>query len=638
MPSTARAPKYTIVLKIFLHSASALLWVTLALEQGHAADFSDLARKKSWLRLIHYESSLTADNNFVSAISSPEFFLSPSGRTSPENELRASLAAMLEPVEDNRNSHAKCRFPARLIWLERHFPEYSQSLQEIDCPDFSAWAPVNKIDSISLVFASGYLGNPASYYGHLFLKFNSGNSSDSSFLNDQTANFGAIGTSHDDPVSYIFKGVFGGYDGGFSPIEFYFHNASYVERELRDLWEYRISLTKNDVRYIVSHAWEVMGKRYTYYFFRANCAYRVAELIEIVEGIEIIPKNRPWTIPQAVIQTLSAARYKGNSLIADRIFHPSRRTRFYHRYKELNKTQRTILNKLLKQIEFLGSNEMQSLESHERSAVLDTLLEHQQFTQERKETLDSSLSSNYIATLSARLTLPPEDTAKQFTHIGPSPEIGRAPSWIQVGLTHQPNTGLGQTLRIRPAYYDSLDVDSSQANYGGLSMGELMVEQRDQKLRIMLFDVIAIDSMNPGVTGLPGDRGIGWRLRAGWEQERISCRDCLKARIQGDYGVSKKIGISDALGAVYFGGALQDGSELDGFGFGRLGTSLLSRKGDRFGIRLGHEIRFPLQAQFASYSVTFAEARVRIIENIDFRMRWDHDSMSRISFAIGHYW
>ncbi len=631
-------PLAIIGLKKFLCFILVFLLGALATQQCNANDYSHLAKKKSWLRLIHYESSWAAEDKFTSAIHSPEFFVSPSGKTNPEDELRATLAAMLQPLTKNLNSHAKCRFPARRIWLTQHFPEYSHSLKEIDCPEFSAWISGEKIDSVSLVFASGYLGNPASYYGHLFLKFNSSNLSDSSYLTDQTANFGAIGTDQDDPASYILKGVFGGYDGGFSPIGFYFHNASYTERELRDLWEYKLSLTKNDVQYIVSHAWEVLGKRYTYYFFRANCAYRVAELIEIVEGVEIIPKMRPWTIPQAVLQTINAARYEGNALISSRIFHPSRRTRFYQRYQELGKSQRKILGEIVMQKGLLNSPQMQSLELHERGEVLDALLEYQQLTQERKDPLGSSLSPDYIATLSSRLSLPPDDVVKRFAHDGAGPETGKAPSWVQVGITYQPKTGLGQTLRIRPAYYDSLDVDSSHAKHGGLSMGDLMLEHRDQKVRILHLDVIAIDSMNPGITGLPGDKGIGWRLRAGWEQERVSCRNCLKARLQGDYGVGSRIGVSDVLGVIYFGGALQARSELDGLGFGRLGTSLQFRSSDRFGVRLSHEIRLPFETRFTSYSVTTAEVRYRLIDNVDLRMRWDRDSVSRISIAIGHYW
>lgn len=39
----------------------------------------------------------------------------------------------------------------------------------------------------------------------------------------------------ENPVFYVFKGVFGGYEGGFSNTEYYHHNHNYGETELRDL-------------------------------------------------------------------------------------------------------------------------------------------------------------------------------------------------------------------------------------------------------------------------------------------------------------------------------------------------------------------------------------------------------------------
>ena len=79
---------------------------------------------------------------------------------------------MLQPLSGDPDAHAKCRFPARLMWLREQLADYRDALADIKCPAFSAWAAIDDVASISLIFASGYLDNPASYYGHLFLKFN----------------------------------------------------------------------------------------------------------------------------------------------------------------------------------------------------------------------------------------------------------------------------------------------------------------------------------------------------------------------------------------------------------------------------------------------------------------------------------
>jgi hypothetical protein len=160
------------------------------------------------------------------------------------------------------------------------------------------------IDSISLLYATGYLGNPASYYGHTLLKFNSSHKLQSKLL-DVSVNYGAIVPSGENPLSYIFKGMLGGYDGGFSHIEFYFHNHNYGELELRDIWEYELGFSNADVQLMVAHLWELMGKKNTYYFFRKNCAYRIAEILELAGDLKIIPDDRPWVFPQTIAAKLN---------------------------------------------------------------------------------------------------------------------------------------------------------------------------------------------------------------------------------------------------------------------------------------------------------------------------------------------
>lgn len=603
-----------------------------------AADLSAHARTEGWKRLLHYEYDPFSATGLKSAIHSRDFFLSDSGRIDPEAELKATLAEMLEPATAEHDMHAKCRFPARLMWLQKNFPEFQASLAPIQCPDFAAWVSIGDIDSVSLVFANGYLGNPASYYGHLFLKINNRKDKAKSHLIDLTLNFGAIDTGKDDPLSYIVKGIAGGYDGGFSPIEFYFHNANYGENELRDLWEYRLNLRSSDVHYIVAHAWEILQKKYTYYFFHDNCAFRVAELLEIVEGVEANPRNRPWIFPQAVLQKLSSSVYRGEALVGSKIFHPSRQTRLYDRYVSLNAGQRNVVSGIIaKNLRFDGP-EMQRLPLAEQQAVIDALLDYHQFRNlTSKQNGVQKMPPEYVEALSARLRLPPGETVPEAQEVS-SPDTGNAPSWVQIGFAHRQDGRNTQTLRIRPAYYDSLDVRGAQAKNSGLSMGDLLLELDDQRMRMVHFDIIAIDSTNPAVTGLPGDRGVGWKLRAGLEQERLRCLNCLAVRVQGDYSLGSLIGSPKVFGAIHAGGTLQGHADFDGIGFARLGASVLVRPSAEFGVRLSHEVRRPFESGFAPYTLTSAEARFALAEDYDFRLKWERDTQYKAMIGIGRYW
>lgn len=614
-----------------------LLLCLLALRTANAADLTVLAQSADWHRLVHYERDWLLPTALTSAIHSDEFFLSEAGMTDPRAELQATLEAMLAPVTMSNDSHAKCRFPARLIWLRKVFPQLQEQLAPIACPEFTEKSGIDRIGSISVVFANGYLGNPASYYGHLFLKMNPKDSSAAGLV-DMTLNYGAIDTGHDNPVSYLVKGIFGGYDGGFSPVEFYFHQASYGELELRDLWEYRLNLHEQDVRYLVSHAWELMQKNYTYYFFHDNCAFRVAELLEVIDGVKANPRYRPWIFPQAVVQQISNATYLSRPLVASKVYHPSRQTRLYQRYTALNATQRMVVTGIAEKKMRLDGLEMADLQIDQKYGVIDTLLDYYQFLHNNdKQNGTGKLPADYVDTLAVRLRLPSGGAGVPMEQAG-SPDTGHAASYVQVGMAHVSHGPNSKTFRLRPAYYDPLDAGAAQARNSGLSMGDTLLEVVDGRVRIRQFDLIALDTVNPAVTGLPGDRGTGWRMKAGLEQERVACNDCLAARLQGEYTIGTLLGSPHVFGALSAGGALQAYARIDGPGFARIGASVVVRPSQIFGLRGGVEVRRPFNANARPYAVTSAEVRLELSRDYDARIRWDHDFSSRISVGVGRYW
>lgn len=602
-----------------------------------AAQYAELALSSTWKKLLHYESDLASPSGLKSAIHSPEFFLADDGPTNPAAELQASLTEMLRPLADHPDRHAKCRFPARLIWLRQHLPEHAAALAEIQCPAYAAWSGIKRVDSISVVFANGYLGNPASYYGHLFLKFNQTRAAGKSRLLDVTVNYGAILDQQDDPLTYIFKGILGGYDGGFSPADFYFHDATYGESELRDLWEYPLNLPKAALELIIAHAWEVDHKKYTYYFFHHNCAYRVAELLEIVEGIEVIPK-RPWLLPQAVLQQISSASYQGQPLLAGKSYHPSRQSRLYAKHVALNASEQRVVEAIVHGASALDAPELRQLAPERRAAVIDTVLDYQQFAFDRsKQQAGARSSPEYFKALAARLALPPGEPPVVIGEVE-SPEQGRAPSWLQAGHAQHSRTGATKTLRFRPAYYDALDASRTQAWNGSLAMGDVLLEESARYWRIRQADLLAIDSTNPAVTGLPGDRGLAWKLRFGAEPERYTCSQCRVTRLQGDVGLGRRLGASDIFAALYAGGAVQTTGRFDGLGFARLSAAITFRPTPDFGVRLSHEQRRPFEADRQVSSATRAEFRLGIRQEYDLRLAWERDDeASRLTVGLGFY-
>lgn len=627
---------------MLLFSLRKIFWLLIlgtAHLQAHATLTPEQARLASdpgWLRLVHYESDRGSATGWRSAIHSPGFFLAGSaGRSDPAAELAATLAGLAQPADGAPDEHPQCRFPARRMWLAGKLGP-ALDLPALSCPKFERWTRGSTVESVSIVFATGYLGNPASYYGHALLKLNYASDQGRTRLQDASVNFGAILTGNDDPLSYMLKGVFGGYDGGFSDVQYHFHEHNYGENELRDLWEYRLDLPADAVVLIVGHAWEVLGQRYGYYFFRQNCAFRMAEIVQVAEGVEFIPPGLPWTIPQAMLQRLAVSRLEGRPLVMDVTRHPSRQTRFYERHDSLDRHEARVMAAVANGDEPLDGVEFNALTPDARRAVLDTLIDYYQFIADPTERASGKVHPRYAEVLAARYRLPPGERAVQPARL-PPPHAGRPPSWVQLGWMQGSDFGSAWLLRLRPAYYDSLDAGSGHVPNATLAMGDLQVRFGNGGVRVHAFDLVSVESVNPGRTGLPGDRGEAWRLRFGVEPLRPGCEECLVMRLQGDIGVGRHL--SERLyAAIHGGGAIQEARGGEGPGFVRASMDVIAKPWPQLAVRLGYELRAPVDARRGPYGIGRAELRLAIGARSDFRIRHEQAEGAVTSVAAGWYW
>lgn len=607
---------------------------------GASLPLSTLAAHPGWHKLLHYEAT-GWPATLRSAIHSPGFFLDPAhGPTDPEAELRATLSALQQPAGAQPDTHAQCRFPARALWLQRQLGT-ALTLPALPCPRWDAWTRQHRITSVSIVLATGYLGNPASYYGHTLLKFNTADTPAGSTLRDPTINYGAILTGADDPLTYMVKGVFGGYDGGFSEIDYYFHRSQYGEQELRDLWEYELALSPDEVQYVAAHAWEVLGQEYQYFFFRRNCAFRMAELVQLLDGVDLIPAHRPWTIPQSVLQKAAQSTRPDGTPLVRRVHHePSRQSRFYAGYLALSDDERSAFRSLALDARPVETSSLTHLPLPSQHAVLDTLIDYEQFLADPKARAAGLATPRYTAALRTRYRLPPGPASQPKVAV-PPPHDGRRPGWLQAGVVHH-ESRQSPFVRVRMAYYDALDGDQGHVPNAGLTMFDLRVRADGTRVRLDQLELIAIESVNPGVTGLPGDRGEAWRLRLGMEPAVPGCHsDCVTPRAQGDWGTGRQLSRS-LYGLVMVGGAAQGSIQGHGIGFGRLTGELMARPAAGWTARLAHEMRWPVDGTQPAHSVSRAELRYAPAVNWDVRVRHERSSAAPGGgvtwLGVGGYW
>lgn len=602
-----------------------------ALEQQR---LNQLSSNPTWLKLLHYEKADTI-SGYKSAINSPRFFLSENGATHARSELVATINAFNKNKRID-NDHAVCKFRGRYFWLSEQIPELSPPVVHTECTDYNKWSTNNSVSSLSLVFATGYLGNPASYYGHLLLKLNSPEHHHKTKLEDVSVNFGAVVPENENPIVYVLKGLLGGYDAGFTHIGFYFHNHNYGENEKRDMWEYELDLPEREIQLITGHTWEIIKHEYTYFFLDKNCAYRIAEILEISQRVKLVDDSLLWLMPQEIIQQLNKLKHDGKPVIKSVTYHPSRQSRFYALYSKLSPKQQAIFLEITENISLLNTQPLSELDTSSQSLIVDTLIHYYQYIRDPAELAKDKNNIKYHKVLAKRFQLPPGSNKVEYTS-NSSPHLGRKASRISLSVLNNEKLGTGQLFEFRPSYYDSLDTDYGHIPNAHLSMAHLSIAKFGDDIFLRNLDIVKIESLNQYSTGLKGDENNTWRLSLGLTQKNLSCNDCLVAFLRGDTGYSYNIS-EKLISGILAGGSLQSNNNKEGNVFVRLIWFANINFTTNIKLRLESEVRHYNGGHLNSRVLNTVHTRFRLSENMDFRLSYIDDDSQEIRATTGLYW
>ncbi len=313
------------------------------------ADSLDLYKNEQWLRLLHYR---MADPEEESEIDSDLFFISPNGKTDPQDELRETIRGMLceknlrefdTPV-DSLNFHPYCKFPARKTFLQKHLG-ISDSLFPSDnysCERKNSWLKEHNTTKVTLIFASSYMNNPASVFGHTFLRFDSKKNNKSRAMLNYALNYGATNLHAPGPL-YVINGLLGGYKGVYSFFPYYNAIQSYANMEQRDMWEYGLNLDSAQINTLVDHVWELGDTWMDYYFFDENCSYNILTILDVVNpGWKLSDDYEYFAVPVETLKSIE--RIPG---LVDKIyFRPSLFTKMTYNYEHLTEAGQSVVNNI----------------------------------------------------------------------------------------------------------------------------------------------------------------------------------------------------------------------------------------------------------------------------------------------------
>lgn len=475
-----------------------------------AQELSPYFYDQQWLKLGYYT---TGKGQYSSEIITDQFFLSEAGKSSPGKELIATVEAMRLPFsKENPNDHAICKFPARYLWLvQKGLIDNNKNIFEV-CANFKKWVKPEGLQSASIVFVTGYLGNPASSFGHALLKINNTENYLSRDLLDYAVNYGAIVPDGENGMIYALFGLFGGYEAGFTARDVYEESHIYLERELRDMWEYPLNLTRPQLEFLVARIWELLGNKYQYFFLDKNCSYRMLELLELVLDEDLEKDKGYWNIPSSLFFSLS----ENTNVIGEARLIPSSQRALLNRYNLLNDRQREVLLNIIRE----APSDYAALPEKERIEVADTVVRYYKYKKVDDADKEGLYEEKKKFWLMQRLEEPPAKSVEVDSHEGRfPPTFGHKPSLLRIETRDIDGVDPELLLGISGSYHDRLSLQDGALEDNEFIAIDISVSVEEDSIKLDQFTFASITKFLNSKNAMFDTRGISWGAELGYARE-----------------------------------------------------------------------------------------------------------------------
>jgi len=554
------ACRVSLFCKLVLVSAYIACPVAFA-DRQEVADLLSIAQDKGlfrdryWHILMHYEKTLFGVN---SNVDDPSFFIAPDGKTNPQSELEATISALFQE-DDKAAEPYVCRFYGRFMWLKQALMVDSEMYANRMCAEIDNILPV----SATLVFPTYYMNNPASMFGHTLLTIST------EYKNRRLAyavNYAAQAGNTVDGLSFAVNGLFGLYKGYYSVEPYYKKIQEYGDIHHRDIWEYTLNLTPEELKWLIRHVKELNGVYTDYFFFDENCSFNLLFLIEAARpSVDLVSQFQgPFVFPLDTIKSIKSA-----GLIMDERFRPSKVTRIRHLIESLDDPAIDSAAEIIRgRISPMDLGVISVPHPPDQQAkILDLAAEQLQYLYVKKTIDKKTYQERFLETLRARsrLGVMSAENAKKIP-IPPRPERGHDSKRISlVGGLRDGNAFC--ELRFRPAFTDLLDMDyihqqGAQIEFGDARLRYFFSNHRFQLQQIDIIDIISISGRDAFF------KPLSWKVDTGFHRKPIDSREgSLFYRLNTGTGLAVDypfLGLSYAMvtGEVDFTGALKENFAL----------------------------------------------------------------------------
>ncbi|MEN8132159.1 MAG: DUF4105 domain-containing protein [Pseudomonadota bacterium] len=484
------------------------------------AQQKNLAERSEWSALLHYRPRIFS-SGVKSLVDAPSFFNAPDGKHDPTAELEATLASFFSSVDDaNADRHPQCVFIARYHWLKRELAIDSQRLAEQPCAGFQAWSKGLNAQQLTLVFPSAYLNNPASMFGHTLLRVDAKDQDENTRLLAYALNFAAM-TDQERGIIFGYKGLFGGYQGRFSIAPYYVKVKEYSEIENRDIWEYRLNLTPEEIERFLMHAWEMQQAYFDYYFLDENCSYHLLSLLEVARpGLNLTDKLRWWVIPADTIRKVT----KDDDLLEEIRFRPARNMILRQRLRDMTGSQQDMARRLAEGKLKPQAASLQRLDPVNQARVLELALDYAAYQQISASQKENRSGDDSFTLLKARSQLKVADQTPRIPMPEVRPDQGHRSARVGIGYGYETSLGAFAQFELRPAYHDLLDPEGGYTRGAQIEFLDVNLRyyRNRKKLDLQQLDFIDVVSLSPRNRIL---KPYSWQANASLVRKRFGKED-----------------------------------------------------------------------------------------------------------------
>lgn len=495
---------------------------------------------REWINLVHYKKfpwgwRSEADGMF--------FFVSPNGHKDPQAELEATLkgffSAQLRHFGEEKfpAQSALCQYPARWLFLSKRLNIQVSDLPSQQCSEYLEFKTRMAAKSATLIFASYNIDNPSSAFGHTLLRLNRAQHGESKRVSllDIGVNYAANPWTTN-PFFYGALGLSGFFPGMYAAMQYYYKVREYSDFDSRDLWEYNLNLSQEEIDVMVAHIWELGFTYFDYYFFTSNCSYHMVTLLDVAAPrLHLVDRLEFWVIPADTIKVT----WHTPELVRDVVYRPSLNKQYLARLEMLSTPQEKAAYQQLQ-----ATKDPQSLplgmSDVAKARVLDTVIDRYDmdyFFELAQENSKARPAKDKL--LVARSKLPTTEELVLAAENDDRPHISHDSMRFSYSHLVNPQGNQGFEVTQRFALHDLADPVDGYPKTAKIEFFKFTVNgsYEENDIYVRNIDILSVQTIQP-LTSM--EKPLSWKGRLGFDRvlDERCLSGCLSGTVEGAVGYS----------------------------------------------------------------------------------------------------